>query len=134
MDEQLERYRAAYEHEPWHDAEIRMSRSHRWLMRGIWAIVIIIGLGLVWSVRAAEAQEQQARCRPLPVWQQGLQQQFKESVIGYGRVDDKNAVLFFATRDGKTFTILSVNINGMACLLAAGEDLDLSAMQVGEES
>lgn len=114
----------------WRPVE-EMDRTHRWLMRCIWAIVVIISLGLLWSIRS-EARAQGQRCAPLGAIEKNLAEQHKEKRIGFGVVSAAEVLLIYATKDGSTFTVLTLNSQGIACLVSSGVDLNLDGLTIGE--
>lgn len=133
MDEQLERYRAAYEPEPWHESDARMDRTFRRLMRGLGAIVLIIAIGLIWSVRDAKAQ---GMCMPLAALDKILSERFGEKPVGGGVAPTgKAAIQVYASAGGKTFSIVIAGTSGTACIVAVGRDWENGEIEpAGRES
>lgn len=62
-------------------------------------------------------------CIPWPAMKQSLEQTFHEALVG-GGVTAKGAavVQVYASADGKTFTIVLIGTNGIACGVVAGTD------------
>ncbi len=73
---------------------------------------------------ASTATAQQPQCGPWAVIQGSLKERYKEVPIGGGVVNDGMVVTVLAAIDGKTFSILTVNKQGVACFIASGTDYD----------
>jgi hypothetical protein len=124
--DQEHRYRYAAEDQPWNDADAK--DAWRWVPRGL--VIAGIGLGaLAWWLGDANAQT--PPCGPLGNLEAHLKEQYKETRIGFGIVNSTTVILFYSTPDGKTFTIVSVNAQGIACLVSSGTDLDLDTIKPG---
>lgn len=62
-------------------------------------------------------------CGPLDRAREILADQFKEAPIGMGLALGGTVVIeLFATHDGRTFTVLLISRDGVACVLAEGSD------------
>ncbi len=54
--------------------------------------------------------------------------------VGGGRLTPKTILRLYASEDGKTFSVIIVNINGMACLMATGDGFDLTKPKSSTET
>lgn len=135
----LEKSFRAAGREDWHPEEQMddTSGTDRFLMAVAAVITAGLALWLFWSLFAptqAEAQQQPVNCKPLPMWEAWLSERFHEKPRGFGLVDEQNALLFYATKDGTTFTILRIQAGGVACLFTSGTHFDVLPTKQGEES
>lgn len=85
------------------------------------AAIALIGLLLL---SAGHARSQQSPpCLPVKEFHDALTKA-KQTMVGVGHVGENYVILFYAAPDGNFFTILSVDLKGRACVLAAGADWD----------
>jgi hypothetical protein len=77
---------------------------------------------LLLSIGHARAQ-QSPPCLPVKQFHEALTKAH-QTMVGVGHVGEGYVILFYAAPDGNFFTILSVDLKGRACVLAAGADWD----------
>jgi hypothetical protein len=130
MDQEAyDRLRGADHREEWDQDHIENTRDiWRWVPYGMLAA----GAGLLAMSWAFEARAQgQPGCAPLKMIEDVLKKSYKEERIGFGIVNETTVLLFYASPEGKTFSVLSLNPQGIACPIAGGTDLDLEAVRPG---
>ena len=93
-------------------------------------IVVIVAL----APRAAHAQGA-GRCAKHSEIIKGLADKFHETGVGVGVAGEQGLVELYVAKDGKTWSILSVGTNGIACFLATGDDwMDKAAVIEGSNT
>ena len=90
--------------------------------------VAVLGLSLIGS----SAHAQPGPCGPWLPLQKVLEEKHKETTIGGGIVNALVIIEVLASQDGKSFTIVSRNKNGMACILAVGKDWNPGLIVLGQ--
>ncbi len=61
-----------------------------------------------------------------------LKNRFQETAIGGGiTASAKTIIQVFASPSGKTFTVLSIQADGLACIIAAGRDWQPGTLPIG---
>jgi len=64
----------------------------------------------------------QQACGPYDALREGLERQYSEVVVGRGVGEGGMLMELFASADGKSWTLIIVHPNGMACFAASGGD------------
>ena len=103
-----------------------MNRSERLPI----VLYILAVIALMLLPFAANAQEPPP-CGPWEDVRKLLEKQ-KETMVGSGIINDKIVVLVFASEAGKTFTMISLRADGIACKLMFGGGFDFEIPKVGE--
>lgn len=85
-------------------------------------LVAFFVLCIAVSLALAQEQPQQLPCGPLKEARASLLEKFHETEVGGGLVNERAAILVFASPGGKTWTVLAVSPDGTSCLLSAGTD------------
>lgn len=100
-----------------------MTRTHRLLDLAVFLAVLGAALWLLLGIaKADEALPMQAGpCAPWDVARAEFKKTYGEEPVAAG-VARGSMVVVLASPDGKTFTIMVVGPNGMACGIAAGSD------------
>jgi hypothetical protein len=83
----------------------------------------LIGAALIAVLSAAPVQAQ-TQCGHYSVVSKHLKEEYKEVVFARGATPQGMMVEFYASPKG-SFTVLVVRGDGLACLVAAGEELDV---------
>jgi hypothetical protein len=104
-----------------------------WAVFRLGLIVTVIGLtiGFLAALAFPVSAQGQPGCAPLKMIEDVLRKSYKEERIGFGIVNETTVLLFYASPEGKTFSVLSLNPQGIACPIAGGTDLDLEAVRPG---
>jgi len=88
-------------------------------------------LGLVWFFlhsTAAHAEEAPgappagAACGPLVQVAAALKERAHEEEISFGIIDNKSALIIFASPKGETWTAVIAGATGLGCMIASGRD------------
>ncbi|MDR6290009.1 MULTISPECIES: hypothetical protein [Inquilinus] len=79
----------------------------------------ILGLALL-AVPAAAQAPQQSPCAPYEIIAASLNERYHEAPVARMLADQGFVIEVLASADGATFTVLGVQPNGTACLLATG--------------
>ena len=82
--------------------------------------VFAAALGAAFSFCASASAAQV--CAPYESVRRALFEQHGEAVVGTGRDDRELVVQLFATPDGATWTLVIVRPDGLACLVASGQE------------
>ncbi|HMG49883.1 MAG TPA: hypothetical protein VK597_04755 [Inquilinus sp.] len=77
----------------------------------------ILGLALL----AVPAAAQQGPCAPYEIIAASLNERYHEAPVARMLADQGFVIEVLASADGATFTVLGVQPNGTACLLATGQ-------------
>lgn len=80
----------------------------------LWAVTLAAVIGVT------EAQAQTA-CAPRDTLVAGLAQRYQEAAVAIGLSASGDILEVYATRDGKTWTIVKTNPAGLSCGFDAGE-------------
>lgn len=84
------------------------------------AIIAGIVLGIVSIFSPAQAQGR--ICAPWTEYATFLEERYGETSIGGGVVTERVVVQVLASAGGQSFTIVVIQSNGIACLIATGRD------------
>ena len=82
--------------------------------------VFAAALGAAFSFCALPAPAQV--CAPYESVRRALFEQHGESAVGTGRDDRELVVQLFATSDGANWTLVIIRPDGIACLVASGQE------------
>ena len=82
--------------------------------------MLLAAIAVIIFVMAGAARSQEVRCAPLKQVQGEALKNFGEIPIGGGLITGDVVVEVLSAPDGTTFTIIAVNKDGTACLLASG--------------
>jgi hypothetical protein len=85
---------------------------------------LLFGLILAAALPATSAQAQMA-CMKRDVLVKTLGDKYKEAPAGYGLVGGRSMVEVYVSEKG-TFTLVSTYANGVSCILAAGDNWEMS--------
>jgi hypothetical protein len=102
-------------------------------------VLVILILATLFLTAQAFAQQppqppRQQMCGPFGQMREQLASQYRETEIGTGMIGEGTALLMlFASPDGKTWTILQLSPQGVACVAAAGTDWDAGQMPRNDE-
>jgi hypothetical protein len=96
------------------------------------SVVIILVLALLFFVNMAHAQQQQM-CAPFDEMRETLASQFHETEVGTGMVSDTEVLMLYASPGGETWTILGLNVSGIACIKSAGKGWDAGRLPAAGE-
>lgn len=117
--ESYERFRAAIDYEPWNEPAEKSAPQWPWHL--LWLIVgLTLGAAIGSTVTEARAQEHRP-CGPVKGIHEHLSSKFGEEPIGIGMVDETHVVEVLSSAGGETFTVLVIDAQGNACLIASGE-------------
>lgn len=98
-------------------------------------LLLIAALGIACLFYAAtgdaKAQDGTLTCGPLHMVEAVLKASYKEVRVGSALVNETTVLLFYAAPEGKTFSILVLNPQGIACPFAGGVNLDIDAVKPG---
>lgn len=94
-------------------------------------VILIAGVLLIIGIGAAFAQAH--GCHPWPVLRDHLAESYGEKPIGGGVISDRAVIQVLAAPDGRTFSIVTISRNGIACMTAAGFDWDPGKLPAEEE-
>lgn len=92
------------------------------LVVGAMALACIAAL-LLFSCRPAAAPQ---FCMPWNQLRDHLADTFQEVTIGGGAMGQTYALRVFAGPDGKSFTIVVIGADNLACIVAAGSDWEIA--------
>lgn len=95
----------------------------------VWRLAFMasaLGLFVLSLMAIAERAQAQMLCQRADVLLPRLTEKFREVDIGGAAMGEKMVLRFFVSPGGKTYTIVMVNTAGLACILAAGRDIDLA--------
>lgn len=84
-------------------------------------VFLTIGIVVILMAATALAQPRATHCYDWPMLRQLLDSEYGEKPIGGGFVSDEVVVQVLAAPGGKTFTIVTINTQGLACIEAVGE-------------
>ena len=65
-----------------------------------------------------------AKCGPHKKLDHHLKKKYKEHPVAIGRISDKAVLQLYMSKSGK-FTVVTTMTNGISCIVAAGEAMDL---------
>lgn len=82
---------------------------------------ILIALGLL-AANAAETSAQ-AYCLPFVKFKGALEERYQETVRATAFMSDRWRMVFLRSDDG-SWTMLRVNVQGIACMIAAGKNFE----------
>ena len=106
-----------------------LARTFVWLL-ALHALVVAIGMAL--AVRHGFAAGPICTNDPAAL-RSSLKLLYNESDIGGGQATRRVVVRIFAAPDGASFTIVSFAADGTACVLATGNDLDITPPPAAHE-
>jgi len=86
------------------------------------SVALILVLFLLFLMNMAHAQQQM--CAPFDEMRETLASQYHETEVGTGMVSDTDVLMLFASPGGETWTILGLNVSGIACIKSAGKGWD----------
>ena len=84
----------------------------------LFVLAFLLSLSVIASWLPAAAQ--QIPCRPFPDMKRALVDQFQEREAAVGQINGQQIVVLFSSEGGKTWTMVTVNTGGMACVIGAG--------------
>lgn len=76
------------------------------------------------ALACAPTAAQSPGCAPWPVMRDLLAERYGEQIIGGGVVSDTVVVQVLAAPEGATFTVVTIRVDGSACMIASGTDWD----------
>ena len=85
----------------------------------------ILVLALLAAPASAQPGPQQSPCAPYEIIAASLNQRYHEAPVARMLADQGFVIEVLASADGATFTVLGVQPNGTACLLATGSGFAL---------
>ncbi|MBO6901390.1 MAG: hypothetical protein JJ864_08590 [Rhizobiaceae bacterium] len=91
---------------------------------------------LAWA-GVSEARAHNIACAPADRITQWLADNYREAPIATGQAGQRTLVQLWLSEDGATFTIVTINTAGVACMLASGDhwtEQEFVAPELGEES
>lgn len=109
------------------------AKVDKWLLRGLVAIVFVMVGGCI----VKEAAAHSIACDPADRITQWLADKYQEAPIATGQAGERTLVQLWLSEDGATFTIVTINTAGVACMLASGShwtEQEFVAPEPGEES
>lgn len=104
----------------------------RWLDRiMIVALLVMLGAATVFLF-ASRAKAQPVTCFPFAQLRDGLKARYHETAIGGGIYSGGQSIVqVYASAEGATFTILAIQSDGLACVIAGGKDWQPGTLPVG---
>lgn len=120
---------------------MRISPDARYYIK----LMLCLAVGTVATVMAAvfvafllvsPAKAQSAPpCAPESQFRKMLLERYQEVPVGAGiATGGRQAIILYASPEGKTFTIVIVHADGKTCMIAAGDNLDIGDFPMaGEE-
>ena len=73
---------------------------------------------------AGVAAEEMPVCRPFVEFNKALSETYHESRVGIATINPHVVLVFYSSPNGETFTILSVGVNGLACVVSSGTNIE----------
>lgn len=85
--------------------------------------VVVMGLLALWAMISPAAAQGQMPCVPFDALRSSLAENYEEQPASMGLMTGGAAfVQLFRTVDGSSWTLVVVDVNGMACALGVGTD------------
>ena len=114
-----------------------MDREQKRFTIAVSAIAAAGIAALAYAFSATEADAQQRRCGPVKALTEWLAKKHNEAPIATAQLNQTAILQIWRNEDGSTFTAISINTAGIACMLASGHnwtDQDFVAPVNDEES
>lgn len=78
-----------------------------------------------------QGRAEEYNCAPYALTQANLAEVYGEYPVGGGVRDDRSSIIIFASENGETFTIVSRDTYGQACVLTSGRGWGEKELLVG---
>jgi hypothetical protein len=88
------------------------------------ACVVILIAALLWT--AGQAFSQTSPCAPKAAMEMQIASRFGETALPLQAMSAGNLIKWFANPQTRTWTMLAINPNGLACIAAAGDNFETS--------
>lgn len=85
---------------------------------------LVLSAALVVSTASVAAEPEMPVCGPFVEFNKSLAEKYHEKRIGVAMVNPQAVLVFFSSPNGETYTILSVGVNGIACIVSTGTDIE----------
>lgn len=85
---------------------------------GVAAVLLCALMAVILSIRSAGAQDMP--CKPFAEIKETLARLYQEHETDFGQSGPQQVIVLFRSEGGKTWTLLSVNTAGIACVVGAG--------------
>lgn len=86
------------------------------------AAILVLGLIAFFTVQTPAYAQQGQACGNFLQMREQLKSEYGEEEVSFGMAGPTSLVLLFASRDGKTWTLLALDPSGRACVIAGGRD------------
>lgn len=98
------------------------------------AAFLSLAIGILVTFSSTPTALAQTQCGTRAAFERALLQKYQESPVFSGVTHNGGLIVVLATESGSTWSILVASADGMACLVASGENWRPSEMLPGEPS